>query len=130
MASAELGDGETPAVATSPSRVATTCPAADAVAPVIAVEVVYAAAPHQISRVELTLAPGSTVADALAASGLAAQVVSDDAGRPRVGVWGRLAALDASLRERDRVEIYRPLQVDPKEARRQRYRRDKSKPVR
>jgi putative ubiquitin-RnfH superfamily antitoxin RatB of RatAB toxin-antitoxin module len=95
----------------------------------IAVEVVYAAAPHRISRVALKLAPGSTVADALAASGLGGHVVSDDAGRPRVGVWGRLATLDAGLRERDRIEIYRPLQVDPKEARRQRYRRDKSRPM-
>jgi putative ubiquitin-RnfH superfamily antitoxin RatB of RatAB toxin-antitoxin module len=99
------------------------------VAATIAVEVVYAAAPHQLSRVALKLAPGSTVADALVASGLAEHVLTDDAGRPRVGVWGRLAALDAGLRERDRVEIYRPLQVDPKEARRQRYRRDKSRPV-
>jgi putative ubiquitin-RnfH superfamily antitoxin RatB of RatAB toxin-antitoxin module len=110
MASVEPGDG-------------------DSAAATIAVEVAYAAAPHQISRVALKLAPGSTVADALAASGLAGHVVIDDAGRPRVGIWGRLAALDASLRERDRIEIYRPLQVDPKEARRQRYRRDKSRPV-
>jgi putative ubiquitin-RnfH superfamily antitoxin RatB of RatAB toxin-antitoxin module len=110
MASVEPGDG-------------------DSAAATIAVEVVYAAAPHQVSRVALKLAPGSTVADALTASGLAGHLVIDDAGRPRVGVWGRLAALDASLRERDRVEVYRPLQVDPKEARRQRYRRDKSKPA-
>jgi putative ubiquitin-RnfH superfamily antitoxin RatB of RatAB toxin-antitoxin module len=47
-----------------------------------------------------------------------------------VGVWGKLRALDETLRDRDRVEIYRPLLVDPKEARRQRYQshRAKAKP--
>jgi hypothetical protein len=40
----------------------------------------------------------------------------------KVGVWGRLRPLDACLRERDRIEVYRPLTVDPKEARRLRYR--------
>jgi hypothetical protein len=40
-----------------------------------------------------------------------------------IGVWGRKQPLDAALRDRDRVELYRPLQVDPKEARRLRYKR-------
>ena len=39
----------------------------------------------------------------------------------RVGVWGRLRPLNTPLRERDRIEVYRPLTVDPKEARRLRY---------
>ena len=39
----------------------------------------------------------------------------------RVGIWGRLRPLDTPLRERDRIEVYRPLSVDPKEARRLRY---------
>jgi putative ubiquitin-RnfH superfamily antitoxin RatB of RatAB toxin-antitoxin module len=42
-------------------------------------------------------------------------------GELRVGIWGRLRPLDTLLRERDRIEVYRPLKVDPKEARRQRY---------
>ena len=41
----------------------------------------------------------------------------------KVGIWGRARPLDTPLRERDRVEVYRPLQVDPKEARRLRYRK-------
>ncbi len=40
-----------------------------------------------------------------------------------VGVWGRKASASQVLRERDRIEIYRPLQVDPKVARRERFRK-------
>jgi hypothetical protein len=40
----------------------------------------------------------------------------------KVGVWGQLRTLDHVLRDRDRVEIYRPLQIDPKDARRLRHR--------
>ncbi len=39
----------------------------------------------------------------------------------RIGIWGRVRPLETVLRERDRIEVYRPLTVDPKEARRQRY---------
>lgn len=39
----------------------------------------------------------------------------------RIGIWGRVRSLDTPLRDRDRIEVYRPLTVDPKEARRQRY---------
>lgn len=44
-------------------------------------------------------------------------------GELRVGIWGRVRPLDTLLRERDRIEVYRALTVDPKEARRQRYAR-------
>lgn len=100
---------------------------AEAPAGSFGVEVVYAPAPHVVDRVVLSLASGATVADALQASGLLARHgLTLDA--LAVGVWGRACALDLRLRERDRVEIYRPLQVDPKEARRQRYKgKDKGK---
>lgn len=86
----------------------------------LAVEVAYCAAPHQVDLTTLQLAPGSTVADALQASGMLARhgLVMDGLD---VGVWGRACAPDQPLRDRDRVEVYRPLLVDPKEARRQRY---------
>ena len=58
----------------------------------------------------------ATIAEALQRSGWA--IPAD----VRVGVWGRLRATTDALRDRDRVELYRPLTVDPKEARRQRYR--------
>jgi putative ubiquitin-RnfH superfamily antitoxin RatB of RatAB toxin-antitoxin module len=40
----------------------------------------------------------------------------------RIGIWGRVKPLQTLLRDRDRIEVYRPLTVDPKEARRLRYR--------
>ena len=86
------------------------------------VEFVYCPAPGVCDTVKLALATGATLDDALAASGLMQRhgLAHDTL---KVGVWGRLLALDAVLRDGDRVEIYRALQVDPKEARRQRYKR-------
>jgi uncharacterized protein len=86
----------------------------------IDVEVVYAVAPGQIDISHLKLLPGSTVAEALAASGLFQR--HPQAAELTAGVWGRKQPADAGLRAGDRVEVYRPLRVDPKEARRQRYR--------
>jgi len=88
------------------------------------VEVVYGVGPHQVDRVSLRLAPGSTVGDAVAASGLRDRHPELAGPDPLdTGVWCRAAAADTALRDRDRVEVYRPLTVDPKEARRLRYKR-------
>jgi hypothetical protein len=99
----------------------------------IKVEVVYGAAPHDVDRVDLELADGACVADAVRASGIADRR-GLDAAALMWGVWGRRCEADTALRDRDRVEIYRPLQCDPKEARRLRYRkqadRDKDRPRR
>lgn len=85
------------------------------------VEVAFSPRPDEVDRVALTLAAGAVVRDALQHSGLVQRHgLQIDA--CTAGVWGRLAALDQPLRDRDRVELYRPLKVDPKEARRQRYR--------
>lgn len=91
----------------------------------LSVEVVYGFAPGQVDRVVLLMDAGATVAAALAASGLLLRhaLVADTL---ETGVWGRITSLDAVLRTHDRVEIYRPLQVDPKEARRQRYRQQRA----
>ena len=91
----------------------------------LSVEVVYCPQPGQIDSVALNLPEGATLREALAASGLLPRhgLSMDTA---RVGVWCREKPLDTVLRERDRIEIYRPLTVDPKEARRQRYRRDRA----
>jgi uncharacterized protein len=88
----------------------------------IHVEVVYCPAPGVNDLVALTLPEGTTLAGALDASGLPARHGLPADGSLLAGIWGRKAPLDSVLRERDRVEIYRPLKVDPKEARRQRYR--------
>ena len=66
--------------------------------------------------------PVATLIDAVRASGVLQRHPQIDLARQAVGIWGRIGALDAPLKDGDRVEIYRPLQVDPKEARRRRQR--------
>ena len=90
----------------------------------IRVEVLFAVAPHRIDHQSLELPDGATLADALRASGLAQRHPAALIDTLVPGIWGKAAAPDARLRDGDRVELYRPLLVDPKEARRQRYRRD------
>lgn len=87
----------------------------------IHVEVVWAAGPHDTRRVALTVPAGTTAGEALAKSGLL-QSVPAVAGAP-MGIWGRGCEPGAVLRDGDRVELYRGLTVDPKEARRLRHRR-------
>lgn len=94
-------------------------PAEGAATPTITVEVCFSPRAGQVERVALTLAMGSTLAQALDASGLKARYPEID--QLECGVWGRKAPLETVLRERDRVEVWRALLVDPKEARRQRY---------
>ena len=81
------------------------------------VEVVYALAQAQ-ERVVLELEPGSTVLDAIEASGLLRRVPKMEF--CRAGIWGRPVSPGTVLRDRDRVEIYRPLVADPKTIRRAR----------
>jgi putative ubiquitin-RnfH superfamily antitoxin RatB of RatAB toxin-antitoxin module len=95
-------------------------PADGASAALIGVEVVYCAGPHQIDLTPLRLAAGACALDAVQASGVLQRHALDPATLD-LGVWGRRCEAGQALRERDRVEIYRPLLVDPKEARRQRY---------
>lgn len=83
----------------------------------IDVEVIYALEQHQ-SVLKLRMREGATVSEAIAQSGILAAHPEIDLGHSRVGVWGRFVGLDTVLRDRDRVEIYRPLLVDPKAARR------------
>ena len=91
----------------------------------VAVAVVYSAAPGQVDEVRLQLPVGSTLAQALLASGLLAQH-GLQLQQVHSGIWGRLQGLETVLRDKDRVELYRPLLVDPKEARRLRYGKHKA----
>lgn len=84
------------------------------------VEVVYSPAPRQTDRTVLSLPRGSTVGEAVAASGVLGRHPGVDAAG--VGRWGRRCRRDTVLVEGDRVELYRPLEVDPKESRRRRQR--------
>ncbi len=99
---------------------------ADAASP-LAVCVAYSPRAGEVDEVQLELPAGATVQDALNQSGLLQLHVDIDVTAARIGVWGKLRALDHVLRDRDRVEIYRPLLVDPKEARRLRYRKHRER---
>lgn len=83
------------------------------------VEVVYAGPSQQIVR-RVSLPTGSTVMQAIEASGLARDVPGLVVDPARLGIFSRKASPDQVLEEGDRVEIYRPLTLDPKEARRRR----------
>lgn len=85
---------------------------------------VAAALPERQEIVALELAAGATVMDAVEASGLPGRFPEIEIDPKRLGVFGRLRPPDHVLRDGDRVEIYRPLKVDPKEVRRQRARGD------
>lgn len=86
------------------------------------VSVAYSPCAGVVDEVSLQLAPGATVADALRASGLEARHPGLALDALPVGIWGALCDRGDALRDRDRVELYRSLRVDPKEARRQRQR--------
>ena len=85
--------------------------------------VVYSPAPRQVHEWPVVLAPGSTVLQAVQACALPSVFPDLDLRSAAVGVWGRKARLAQVLGECDRVEIYRPLKVDPKLARRERFRK-------
>ena len=93
-------------------------------ADVMLVTVAYSPRAGEVDEVLLSLQAGATVADALRESGLAAR---HDTSELAVGVWGVLAAPADKLRDRDRVELYRPLLVDPKEARRLRQQKQRGR---
>ena len=88
------------------------------------IEVVYCPSADGIDRVELELPAGATLLEALQRSGLLERHAGVDLAQQRVGVWGRARRLDEVLHDGDRVELYRALQVDPKQARRLRSARE------
>ncbi len=85
----------------------------------IRVEVAYALPEKQL-LLSLDIAPGTTLAEAIAQSGIEKEFPGLEIDPARVGIFGNKARLEDELRSGDRVEIYRPLIADPKEARRKR----------
>lgn len=83
------------------------------------VEVAYAA-PSRQEVIEIAARPGSTIEQVIRESGLLERFPEIDLARNRVGIFGELAGLRDPVHDGDRVEIYRPLLADPKEARRRR----------
>jgi putative ubiquitin-RnfH superfamily antitoxin RatB of RatAB toxin-antitoxin module len=86
---------------------------------VIRIEIVYAQPQHRIIKA-LQLAPGSTIADALAAAAADHDFFGVDLAQAAVGIFGKVARREQALKDGDRIEIYRPLREEPKLARRKR----------
>ncbi len=83
------------------------------------IQICYAKPGRQCLK-DLTLAEGATLEEAIRLSGIAGEPNDLDLAVCKVGIYGKLKALDTQLRDGDRIEIYRPLQADPKDARRKR----------
>jgi putative ubiquitin-RnfH superfamily antitoxin RatB of RatAB toxin-antitoxin module len=90
----------------------------------ISVTVVYAL-PEFATEIEVLLPAGSTVADTLDRSGIVARHPEANLGQCPVGIFGRHVDRQSVVTDGDRVELYRPLIVDPKDARRKRVKRRK-----
>jgi putative ubiquitin-RnfH superfamily antitoxin RatB of RatAB toxin-antitoxin module len=87
------------------------------------VTVLFSPAPRQVQEWVLDLPAGACVGDALRASGWGQSQTTAAIEQAEAGIWGRRCTLAQPLREGDRVEIYRGLLVDPKVARRERFRK-------
>ncbi|MET3131881.1 putative ubiquitin-RnfH superfamily antitoxin RatB of RatAB toxin-antitoxin module [Oxalobacteraceae bacterium GrIS 1.11] len=85
----------------------------------IKVQVCYATPDHAFLR-DVEVAAGATLEQAVRQSGLLLAVPGLDLATATVGIYAKKKSLDTVLREHDRVEVYRPLLADPKEARRRR----------
>jgi uncharacterized protein len=83
------------------------------------IEIAYAEPQRGIVKM-LRLPPGSCIADALRLAALDPDFAAVDLATAPFGIFGRAARADQALQDGDRIEIYRPLAVDPKEARRTR----------
>lgn len=84
----------------------------------ITVEVIYAA--NAIFTTSLSLKQGTTIKEAVELSGVMAKFPEIDLAKNQVGIYGKRKKLDDVFEHEDRIEIYRPLIIDPMEARRRR----------
>ncbi len=85
----------------------------------IKIELVYAL-PAEQAMLKLDVPKGTTLAEAVRLSGIQAKYPEIDIEKGKFGIFGKLSKTDVVLREKDRIEIYRPLIADPKEVRRKR----------
>jgi len=86
---------------------------------VLHVEVAYAL-PHEQVILPLQVEPGTTLEQAVQRSGILEQFPEIDPASAKMGIFGKISKADTVLRDKDRVEIYRPLIADPKAVRKQR----------
>jgi putative ubiquitin-RnfH superfamily antitoxin RatB of RatAB toxin-antitoxin module len=89
-------------------------------APTLRVAVACSPRAGEAFEVDVELPAPATAWDAVCASGVLDRWPELASGEPSVGIWGRVAGAATVLRDGDRVELYRPLAVDPQEARRRR----------
>lgn len=87
----------------------------------VKVEIIYVALDKTIVQKALSLRPGATVSDALHTSGI--YTTNPETREMSIGIYAKSVSLNQVLKEGDRIEIYRPLVLDPKEKRRQRAKR-------
>lgn len=85
----------------------------------IPVEIAYATPAQQII-LKLQVEEGVTAEQCILASGIQQKFPEIDLAQNKIGIFGKLVKPSTLLREKDRVEIYRPLIADPKEVRKQR----------
>lgn len=90
----------------------------------ITVEVAYGTAERQ-EVIEFRVPSGTTLLQAVKASGILERFPEIDVDNTPMGIFGQQESPDSELRDNDRVELYRSLVTDPKEARRQRAMRDR-----
>lgn len=83
------------------------------------IEIVYGLADRQVLK-SMTVAEGTTVREAALKSGLEVEFPELDLQQAPLGIFGKAVKDEAMLRNGDRIEVYRPLLIDPKEARRKR----------
>jgi putative ubiquitin-RnfH superfamily antitoxin RatB of RatAB toxin-antitoxin module len=93
----------------------------------IRIEIVYAEPQRAIVKT-LNLAAGSRIADALRLAALDPDFSGVDLASSPLGIFGKASSAEHTLKDGDRVEIYRPLAVDPKTARRARVQQARKKP--
>ena len=92
----------------------------------IFVEVAYALPEEQV-LLGLDVPEGTTAEQAVKLSGILERFPSIDLAKNKIGIFGKVTKHDTVLREKDRVEIYRPLIADPKESRRRRAEKKETK---
>lgn len=83
------------------------------------IEVIYAL-PEEQQLITLDVEQGTTVEQAIKLSGVLEKYPEIDLDKNKVGIFGKVCKKDEVLRDKDRIEIYRPLIADPKESRRKR----------
>jgi len=89
----------------------------------VQVSLVYSPQARQVDERVLHLPPGTTAGQAVQSSGILEALSKLDLSVMELGVWGKRVAADYVLQQGDRIELYRPLTVDPKVARRERFAR-------